>query len=369
MLPMALYPPTPQQGDPPGQQVPVQQPMMYPAMFFLRPPQMGGGLQSFPVGWPARPPSDYSEIHFGGARPDLLVASAQPKVEVSPVVVQPDVVQQRPAAQGEPFYTNDVSEPLYVNNTPPPPERPATADPGPRRVDDEQPMYANDQERGSFPRGASLPPMVCDELFFAPPNADPDHRPAAPPRSRRGSTLSMAAVGAADSSLDLTGLVQRFQDLKRSVDALKIGEVEPASVGDGAAVAEPRRPPRRKDRFKRRAQQRGKDFSTLPRNFKTKSLGVINEDTFNQAEREEVSILSCGKPLVPMPGTVTEPASRATSAMSSIPVVAMPGTTSAYSVYGGDDEDDSMRDILALAEGRASAASASSGGGLSAAGG
>ncbi len=179
--------------------------------------------------------------------------------------------EQQPEQQQQPTYAN---EPIYNE---------IDEDPQP-------PTYANESDR--FPRGASLPPIFCDELAL---RRSGRATPVAPPRSRRGSRLSLDR--ASNASLDMAGLVERFHDLKESVDKLKIGGKEQAEK-KGAAEGEkakegvsavrpngPRRPPRRRDRFKKKSAA---GFSTLPRDFRTRSLGVITEDAFNQAaDREE----------------------------------------------------------------------------------
>ena len=101
-----------------------------------------------------------------------------------------------------------------------------------------------------FPRGASFPPMVCEELSSPKP-------PVAPPRSRRGST----------QSVHLLGLSDRVESFQSTVERLK------SDLTSQGLMSMPVRPPRRNNRFKK------KDFSTcstLPRNFKTSDLGKIS---------------------------------------------------------------------------------------------
>ena len=323
-MPVAFFPPAnfvsvmqQQQQRPEQQQTPYVGPPVYPTMIFgWGNDGFGGGVNNGAVfvgppgyggGGSQGPPSDYSDVSVRPPppppwhQPDLVsnwhrqvgpssaVASSQAKEDSAPASA-PDVIKMEGGErQEEHLYMNDEelkgsssTEPTYQNELEVKQQQPLYENQS--ELEDQQqqqPTYANeddDRHRSPprFPRGASLPPMFCDELAASSPGAAP---PVAPPRSRRGSRLSLDR--SSTQSVNLAGLVERFEDLKASVDKLKIAKEKANASGKSG----PKRPPRR--RFRKTKDASG--FSTLPRNFKTRSLGIINEDTFNMAaEKDEL---------------------------------------------------------------------------------
>lgn len=166
-----------------------------------------------------------------------------------------------------------------------------------------EPMYANDapyveaQNRGRFPRGASLPPMLCDEMTKP---------PLAPPRSRRGSTLSL---NKSSQSVHMLGLADRLEHFQTKLDAMK------SDLSSQGLLSTPSRPPRRSDRFKKKDFS---GFSTLPRNFKTNELDKISEDP-SSPKIPMPGQTKLMLPKIPLPGTPSPPMSSQPSVTPSFP--------------------------------------------------
>ena len=315
-------------------QQPGQQPMMMPVAFMPAPMMPGaadGGMdqrdqrsasrlsmyQPVIMGWPGGPmmpmsmgqpapsvkaESDYADVQPIGGTPDL-VASKPVEIGSSSqenrTQVKPDVIK----GSDEPMYMNEAEireEPRYMNS--------GTKD----DMDLNQPTYANENpydipsyanEPSRFPRGASLPPMFCDEL------ADSlgigSGGPVPPPRSRRSSMLSL---NKSTHSLNFAGLSETASKLQQTIADLK--SQHPTTT----SKANPKRPPRRKDRFKKKSTA---GFSTLPRNFKSNDLGSISEDLKTSTD--------LSRPTVPMPGTrPTTPASTLALSEENLLAVAKP---------------------------------------------
>ncbi len=205
MIPMGYLNPSPQPQDPQMLN------HAYPTIFY---------------GWPSQAVSGHEYPHSEG-RPDIISGGQEPHEEAPDGLPQPDVVINQPK---EPLYMNENSKeeqlPLYAN------EQLVTHECSTQSDEHVEGEAVQSYSNNNFPRGSSLPPMICDELatlkrgvpkdlsIFAP--SDPiSGAPKAPPRSRRGSTLSL---NVASSTSDLAGLVERFHDLKRTLDKLKTGE-------------------------------------------------------------------------------------------------------------------------------------------------
>ncbi|XP_059093166.1 uncharacterized protein LOC131888343 isoform X2 [Tigriopus californicus] len=262
---------------------------MYPPMFFGYPSPYGANAMDM---------NHYPMMSMGP--PDVIVSEdMQANTHMLPMdqsqnqVQQPDVVQ----ASQDPTYMNDSDVHHSIAST----------------YENNQPTYANElvpeastKEAPSYmnnvlPRGVSVPPVFNDESSSS---------PIPPPRSRRGSQLSL---NKSTHSLNMMGLEESVRNLKETMQLLK--DRHPVH----RSKEPPKRPPRRKDRLKRAAT-----FATLPRNFKAHELDDITED-FQPIENDDKGC----SPKVPMPGTtipqLTQPR-KASPVLVERPIVSQPGS-------------------------------------------
>ena len=253
------------------------QPQIYPPMLVNAQPTLMA-LSPGPLPQQLNPiENEYAEVDLRDT-PDIM------RKNESGSLPKPDIIQHNNNNHNK----SVVDLPSYAND-----------------VDINGPTYMNETR---FPRGASLPPMLCDDLMermqnpAGNPAGNPRENPVAPPRSKRGSRLDLSK-----SAHSL------FCDPDALTDGIRasLKASHPVHKSRGP----PRRPPRRTDRFKKSGS-----FATLPRNFKSRN----NSPPPSRCQ----SACFGSKPTVPMPVGGASGSGSAASLGSLIagapPVVPMP---------------------------------------------